>query len=41
MPGKLVLPVEGKDHPEESVKLGPLHALAEYEDVRGKKPLVL
>ena len=38
---ELVLPVERKDHPEQPVELGALHALAEDEDVAGEQALVL
>lgn len=37
---EFVLAVEGKDHAEESVELGALHALAEHEDVFGESLFV-
>lgn len=39
-PRKFILTVETKNHPKETIELGPFHDLAEHEDVLGESLLV-
>jgi hypothetical protein len=39
-PREFILAVEAKNHPKETIELGPFHDLAKHEDILGKGLLV-